>query len=111
MRVLLRNLINNAVKFTPVNGTITFSTNYNKDNYHINITDTGIGISEDKIKKVLVDQERYTLKGTADEPGNGIGLILCQEIASKIGGHIEARSEMGKGSTFTLVIPIHMHGE
>ena len=111
LRVLLRNLINNAVKFTPVYGTITFSTNYNKDNYHINITDTGIGISEDKIKKVLVDQERYTLKGTADEPGNGIGLILCQEIASKIGGHIEARSEMGKGSTFTLVIPTHMHGD
>lgn len=111
LRVLLRNLINNAVKFTPVDGTITFSTNYNKDNYHINITDTGIGISEDKIKKVLVDQERYTLKGTADEPGNGIGLILCQEIASKIGGFIEARSEMGKGSTFTLVIPTHMHGE
>lgn len=111
LRVLLRNLINNAVKFTPVYGTITFSTNYNKDNYHINITDTGIGISEDKIIKVLVDQERYTLKGTADEPGNGIGLILCQEIASKIGGHIEARSEMGKGSTFTLVIPTHMHGE
>ena len=111
LRVLLRNLINNAVKFTPVDGTITFSTNYNKDNYHINITDTGIGISEDKIKKVLVDQERYTLKGTADEPGNGIGLILCQEIASKIGGHIEARSEMSKGSTFTLVIPTHMHGD
>ncbi|MFI8378208.1 ATP-binding protein [Leeuwenhoekiella sp. NPDC079379] len=105
LRVLLRNLINNAVKFTPVSGQITFSSSISQGFCHIHITDTGQGMPEDKIKKVLINQERYTLKGTANEPGNGIGLILSQEIAGKIGGHIEAQSILGEGSTFTLVIP------
>ncbi|WP_028375542.1 ATP-binding protein [Leeuwenhoekiella sp. MAR_2009_132] len=105
LRVLLRNLINNAVKFTPVAGQIRFSNSFTEGFCNIHITDTGQGMTVEMIKKVLIDQERHTLKGTANEPGNGIGLILCQEIAGKIGGRIEAQSVLGEGSTFTLVIP------
>ncbi|MFD2826151.1 tetratricopeptide repeat protein [Leeuwenhoekiella polynyae] len=106
MQVVMRNLLNNAIKFTPRGGVITFNTQEKDNYYYIHVSDTGVGMAQDKIEKVLVNKERYTVEGTANESGNGIGLILCQEIAKKAGGEITATSRLGKGSTFTLALPV-----
>ncbi|RXG27212.1 tetratricopeptide repeat-containing sensor histidine kinase [Leeuwenhoekiella marinoflava] len=106
VQVVLRNLLNNAIKFTPNGGVITFDIEEKKNFHYIHVSDTGVGMTQDKIEKVLVNKERYTVEGTANEVGNGIGLILCQEIAKKAGGEITATSSVGKGSTFTLALPV-----
>ena len=103
--VVLRNLLNNAIKFTPDGGEIIFNTETKNGFHYIHVSDTGVGVAEDKIEKVLINKERYTVQGTANETGNGIGLILCQEIAKKAGGEITATSTLGQGSTFTLALP------
>jgi len=102
----MRNLLSNAIKFTPANGKITFSANRTAEVYELSISDTGVGMSKADLDKVLIKKERFSVKGTNDEAGNGIGLILCQEIAHQIGGEIVATSQPGNGSTFTLKLPI-----
>ncbi|PHR97670.1 MAG: hypothetical protein COA80_07045 [Leeuwenhoekiella sp.] len=105
LQVIARNFLSNAIKFTPVGGSITFELLEKANFYHFRVTDTGRGMTSEEIKKVLVDQKRYSIKGTENEPGNGIGLILCQEIATKIGGRLEVESSPGEGSTFVYVFP------
>jgi len=104
--VIMRNLLSNAIKFTPANGKMTFSANRTSEVYELSISDTGVGMSKTDLDKVLIKKERFSVKGTNDEAGNGIGLILCQEIAHQIGGEIVATSQLGNGSTFTLKLPI-----
>ena len=106
LTVILRNLLTNAIKFTPENGNINFSATKTEKFYNLSITDTGIGMTNDELDRVLKKQERYSVKGTNDESGNGIGLILCQEIAHRLGGEITAQSVKNEGSTFTLHIPL-----
>ena len=106
MEVVIRNFTDNALKFTPIEGTITFSMQIVDNSYRISVSDTGVGMSQETIKKIFEDGTRYTTKGTNQEVGNGIGLILCKDIVQKLGGDIEVESEPGKGSTFTLVLPI-----
>ena len=105
LQVIVRNFLSNAIKFTPAGGKISFGLKEEKSFYHISVTDTGRGMTSEEIKKVLVDQKRFSVKGTEDEPGNGIGLILCQEIAAQTGGRIEIESTPGVGSTFVFVFP------
>lgn len=102
--VILRNLITNAIKFTPHGGTIKLLVSRNGKETSIAVEDTGLGISQDKIEQIFVKRQRYTRKGTADEKGNGIGLILCSEIANAMGGAIEVKSTVGRGSSFALII-------
>ena len=105
LQVIARNFLSNAVKFTPVGGRITFRLIEKANNYHFQVTDTGRGMTPEEIKNVLVDQKRYSIKGTENETGNGIGLILCHEIATKIGGRLEVKSSLGEGSTFSFIFP------
>ena len=105
LQVIARNFLSNAIKFTQVGGSITFELIEKANFHHFRVTDTGRGMTSAEIKKVLIDQKRFSIKGTEDEPGNGIGLILCQEIAVKIGGRIEIESTPGVGSTFVFVFP------
>ncbi|WP_031425376.1 tetratricopeptide repeat-containing sensor histidine kinase [Flavimarina sp. Hel_I_48] len=105
IEVVMRNLINNAIKFTVPGGTIRFEASTNEKESRLSVIDNGLGISQDKIDQIFVERQRYTRKGTGDEVGNGIGLILCSEIAKAMGGGIEVKSTVGRGSNFTLVIP------
>ncbi|HEA29597.1 MAG TPA: sensor histidine kinase [Leeuwenhoekiella sp.] len=105
LKVVMRNLINNAIKFTAPGGTIKFASDKNDEESRISIIDNGLGISQEKIDHIFIKRQRYTRKGTGDEEGNGIGLILCSEIAIAMGGGIEVKSTVGRGSTFTLILP------
>jgi len=101
---VVRNLVSNAIKFTPNDGSITV--NYNKiDNKHkISIEDTGIGISPDDIIKLFRLDVSHTTIGTSSEKGSGLGLILCKEFVEKHNGTIWVESELNVGSKFIFTI-------
>lgn len=103
---ILRNLISNAIKFTPRKGEIVLSA-VKKDAFlEVSVKDNGMGMSE-KIRNDLfrIDVNQST-KGTEDEKGTGLGLILCKEFVQKHGGKIWVESKLGKGSTFKFTIPL-----
>jgi signal transduction histidine kinase/CheY-like chemotaxis protein len=110
---VIRNLTNNALKFTPQGGQVTLSARQNgrstgKGNkawVEVSISDTGIGISPEDMAKLFKFNEHHTTKGTAHEKGTGLGLILCQEMVEKNGGKIWVESESGKGTTVKFTVP------
>ncbi len=104
---VLRNLITNAIKFTPTFGTILVK-GYKSDNEIIvSIKDSGIGISKEDIQKIFKLDIPFTRRGTNDEPGTGLGLILCQEFIKKHNGKLWVESEINKGSDFCFSLPIN----
>lgn len=102
---ILRNLISNAIKYTHPGGTIVVSTEQKPDECLVSVRDNGIGIKKDDIEKLFRIDVSHSRKGTKDERGTGLGLILCKEFVEKHGGKIWAESEEGKGSTFCFTIP------
>jgi len=105
MNTILRNLLTNAVKFTPRNGEVRVGISQNNGICILSIKDTGIGIPADKQKHLFSIDTAHKTKGTDQEPGTGLGLILCKEFIEKQGGRIEVESEAGKGSEFRVIIP------
>ncbi|MCB1190235.1 MAG: hypothetical protein KDK90_07370, partial [Leptospiraceae bacterium] len=71
----------------------------------ISVKDTGVGIDQEKIGKLFNIGGIVATKGTDEEKGTGLGLFICKEFVEKNGGKIEVESELGKGSTFTVVLP------
>jgi len=106
LQVIIRNLVSNAVKFTPENGKILVSAVTLPVNYiEISVSDTGIGMSSSFINKLFLIEEKTNRKGTAGEQSTGLGLILCKEFVEKHSGQIRVKSEEGKGSAFYFTIP------
>lgn len=102
---IIRNLVSNSIKFTPENGKITVSSEFKNGNLLIHVQDTGTGIPEDKLNGLFSLDTNSSEDGTSGEKGTGLGLVLCQEFAEKLGGNMSVKSELGVGSTFTLTIP------
>lgn len=102
---LIRNMISNAIKFTQPGGKIIISVKKQKKLSRITIKDTGIGISEEKIKSLFKLDGSHSSLGTNNEKGTGLGLILCKDFIDKHKGKINVESEPGKGSTFIVEIP------
>jgi two-component system sensor histidine kinase/response regulator len=107
--IVLRNLLWNAVKFTPSGGKIqvnakTFS-EANQSWIKIEINDNGVGISEENQKKLFNPGKSFTTYGTNNEKGSGLGLQLCKEFVVMNGGSIGVLSSPGKGSTFFFTLP------
>lgn len=103
LNTILRNLVSNAIKFTPKGGQVTLSTESNNDQVLINVNDTGIGISAEHQSR-LFSLDRTSKKGTAGEKGTGLGLTLVKELAELNKGTIEV-SNLKKGSRFILGLP------
>jgi signal transduction histidine kinase len=108
VKLLLRNLISNAIKFTEKDGIIRVYSRTNNSGVEVSVADNGLGISPDAIQKLFRLDVKYTTTGTADERGSGIGLVLCKEIVEKLNGKIKVESELGKGSTFTFLLPVNI---
>jgi signal transduction histidine kinase len=106
INTVVRNLIANAIKFTPVGGTVTVTAQSGKDEVLVSIADTGVGIPASVIGKLFRIDTKHSTKGTADEKGTGLGLILCKEFIEKNGGTIGVQSQEGKGSTFYFTLPL-----
>lgn len=105
LSTILRNLINNAVKFTSKNGGVTITGEQTGEEVTISVKDTGVGMTEDQLGSLFSLVHEPSRLGTAEEKGTGLGLILCKEFVDKHGGKIWAESEPEKGSTFTLTLP------
>ncbi len=104
VNLVFRNLILNAIKFTDNGGTITISCRDQGDTMAIAVKDNGVGIAPE-IQKILFEKTSgYSTRGTANEKGTGLGLILCKEFVEKNGGKIWLESELGKGSTFFFTL-------
>ena len=104
INLVVRNLLMNAIKFSESGGEITISAQASNDNYTVAIKDNGVGI-DPEIQKILFKKASvYSTRGTANEKGTGLGLILCKEFVERNGGKIWLESELGKGSTFYFTV-------
>jgi two-component system sensor histidine kinase/response regulator len=106
IKTIIRNLINNAIKFTNENGRVKISSETDKDMVHLHIKDTGIGIEEENLKKIQDQKQYFTTYGTKREKGSGLGLNLCFDFAKRNKGDLKINSAYGEGSLFTLSLPI-----
>jgi len=106
VKTVLRNLVSNAIKFTNTGGTISITANQIDSNMTVSVSDNGIGIAPRSLKKLFEMSEVITTKGTANETGTGLGLLLCKEFVEKHGGKIWVESEEGKGSDFKFTLPV-----
>jgi len=108
IRTILRNLISNALKFTSTHGKVEIKALYNENRVVISVEDTGSGIKHEDIEKIFKIGSSFSKRGTENEKGTGLGLLLCKEFVEKHGGHIWVESEEGKGSEFKFSIPTHL---
>lgn len=104
IEVVLRNLISNAIKFTQKEGEVVIDLKEDVETIEVLVSDTGTGMSEEARNKLFGD-DHFTTKGTSNEAGTGLGLMICKEFLKKNGGDIHVKSELGKGSTFAFTLP------
>ncbi|MFC2086252.1 ATP-binding protein [Bacteroidota bacterium] len=105
INTVIRNLINNAVKFTSEGGNINIEVNNKKKYFEIMVEDEGVGISEEDQKKLFRIDVKYKTFGTSGEKGTGLGLILCKEFVEKNNGKISVESKLKEGSKFIFTVP------
>jgi PAS domain S-box-containing protein len=104
INLIVRNLISNAVKFTPKGGKIDVSLNVEADKLYLVVKDNGLGIPEEIQQNLFRQDNIQSTYGTEREKGVGLGLMLCKEFAELNGGDVFVRSKPGMGSSFTVVL-------
>ncbi len=101
---VIRNLISNALKFTPKDERVTLGAELRDNLVEVWVMDTGIGISQENVNKLFKIEVHHTTRGTKNEQGSGLGLIICKEMVEKNGGRIWIESELGKGTTVKFTV-------
>ncbi len=104
LKTVLRNLISNAIKYSNAGGQIEINTRQIGSETTISVSDTGVGMAPEVASHLFEISQIHSTKGTANETGTGLGLLLCKEFVAKHGGNIWVESEVGKGSTFYFSI-------
>ncbi len=109
IKQILNNFISNALKFTPENGTVNLSFLYDKtnDTLRIDVTDSGIGISEDAIEQIFKPFQQASKMTSGKYGGTGLGLTISKQLADMLDAELEVKSKVGEGSTFSLILPCH----
>jgi signal transduction histidine kinase len=106
VEAIIRNLISNAIKFTPESGKVQLRANKCGEFVEVSVEDSGVGISQDAIKKIFDFHTKHSTRGTAGETGSGLGLAVCREFVERNGGSIDVESKPGKGSKFNVRLPV-----
>jgi PAS domain S-box-containing protein len=109
IRSVVQNLVSNALKFTPQGGKVLIHAAQHPTNgkmVEVSVTDTGVGMSKEDAQKLFRIDVVHTTKGTEDETGSGLGLILCKELVEKNKGKIRVESTLGVGTTFAFTLPL-----
>lgn len=104
---LFANLISNAIKYTPEKGSVLVSTAIRESQVVIEVKDSGIGISEEDMKKIFGEFYRAQNAIQRKVSGTGLGLAICKRIVEDHNGYIEVESQLEKGSIFRIILPIH----
>jgi PAS domain S-box-containing protein len=107
LKVVLRNLISNAIKFTHEEGQINIIAGVKASDLAVTVSDNGVGIASGKINDLFDISKIVSTKGTSNEKGTGLGLLLCREFVEKHGGRIWVESIEGKGSDFKFTLPAY----
>jgi signal transduction histidine kinase/Flp pilus assembly protein TadD len=105
IKTVLRNLISNSIKFTNRNGLIIINLSETKTRWKISVVDNGVGMDSTTVDSLFKIDSINTLRGTEDEKGTGLGLILCKDFIEKHNGTIEIESLLNEGTTITVIIP------
>ncbi|UOQ55491.1 sensor histidine kinase [Hymenobacter cellulosivorans] len=106
VRLILRNLLGNAIKFTPEGGSVTLTAALQGASWSVAVHDTGIGIPAADFSQVLGSNAPFTTLGTAQEKGTGLGLQLCKDFVERNGGQLTFTSRVGQGTTFAFTLPV-----
>ncbi|OIP81647.1 MAG: hypothetical protein AUK44_09545 [Porphyromonadaceae bacterium CG2_30_38_12] len=107
MHTVIRNLITNAIKFTPNNGNIWIKAHQVDQKVILEVVDSGIGMASDTIDKIFQRNEHFTSSGTNNEQGTGLGLMIVKEFVEKNNGKLHVDSVIGKGTSFVIELPIN----
>jgi PAS domain S-box-containing protein len=105
LSTIIRNLVSNSIKFTNPGGSIILTAKKLNGFIEFSVSDTGIGIEKESLDKLFTIGNNESRKGTANEGGTGLGLLLCKEMIAKHDGEIRVKSEINKGTTFSFTIP------
>lgn len=108
INTVVRNIVSNSIKFTPNYGVIYITASVSQKMCLIAIRDTGVGMDKDTLNGLFKIDQNISRKGTNDERGTGLGLIICKEFIEKNNGSISVSSELEKGSEFIISIPLHI---
>ncbi|MFA0963026.1 ATP-binding protein [Roseivirga sp. BDSF3-8] len=102
---IIRNLLSNAIKFTHQGGQIKLSAVHKNNEVAITVSDNGVGMTEEAVKKIFRIDQKHTTNGTANEKGTGLGLMLVKEFIEKNGGKLHIKSKEGAGSSIRFTLP------
>ncbi|MBN2521319.1 MAG: hypothetical protein JXB17_12475 [Bacteroidales bacterium] len=105
VKCIIRNLLNNAIKFTPKGGIIIIETEILKDYIKISVKDSGIGMSREQIVQLFEIKKDKSIPGTDGEKGFGLGLLLCKDFVEKNKGNITVESNLGAGTKISFTLP------
>jgi len=105
LETAVRNLINNAIKFTPAGGSILIRASEKDKMITISVIDSGVGMTAEQVEGLFDIEQTQSRYGTIGEKGSGLGLVLCKEFVEKNNGTISVESQTGKGSTFIFTVP------
>lgn len=109
LQVVLRNVIQNAIKFSSFNDHIILRTNIKDNLCVVSVKDSGIGMSGEEIETIIDSEQFFSKSGTEQEKGTGLGLLLCKEFITRNGGELSIKSVLGEGTnvSFTLCLAEH----
>ena len=111
VKIIIRNLTSNAIKFTPNGGDILINSElllqYGKEKLVVSVIDTGVGVPSAQLETFFTSSRKVKTTGTDNEPGTGLGLMICKEFTEMNNGRIWVTSEEGKGSTFSFTLPVY----
>lgn len=105
LRRIIVNLLSNAVKFTGKGGTVRLKAESQGEEVRISVSDTGVGIAPDDVKRLFDKYEQARSRATRGEKGTGLGLYITKQLVELHGGEIKVTSEIGRGSTFSFTLP------
>lgn len=111
VETVVRNLVSNAVKYSPRGSMVILRGRSDHGHLMVEVVDEGVGMPPDKVVGLFGSRQNKSQPGTSGEGGNGLGLMFSADLAKTLGGHLEAESEVGKGSTFRMVLPDELDGE
>jgi signal transduction histidine kinase len=109
LSVIVNNILNNAIKFTPEGGQVIFSVKAESDRVETSIKDTGVGMSEESLAGLFNSSGLPTSPGTNNEKGTGLGIVLIKEFIDKNGGTLHVESKPGAGTDFRFSLPRQQH--
>ena len=111
IKQILSNFLSNAIKFTPTKGIVNIDVSLLKNRLKISVEDSGIGINKEDVKNIFSAFAQAQYHEHKDYNGTGLGLSICHQLAEHMGGFVNVSSSVGKGSIFSVEIPIEIHNQ